>query len=104
MLLIDVAPGWPGAVNPAAHSEYARLADMSPEALTAAIEPYYLPTVRLRLLLGPAASPSLRERLLQRIDRKAPPVESDDAIRKRGWSRVEMRNNHRARRHLTLRS
>jgi len=55
------------AVNAAAQSEYARLAGMSPAALTAAMEPY-LPIIRVRFLLGPAASPALRERLLHRVE------------------------------------
>ena len=62
ILLTELAP-----VYAAAQSEYARLADMSPAALTAAIEPY-LPIVRLRVLLGPAGSPALRERLVRSIE------------------------------------
>jgi Ser/Thr protein kinase RdoA (MazF antagonist) len=60
-------PERPRAINAAAQSEYARLAGMSQAALTAAIEPY-LPIVRVRVLLGPAGSPALRERLIQRIE------------------------------------
>jgi Ser/Thr protein kinase RdoA (MazF antagonist) len=60
-------PERPRAVNAAAQSEYARLAGMSQAALTAAIEPY-LPIVGVRVLLGPAASAALRERLIQRIE------------------------------------
>ena len=73
ILLTELAPEGadnpqrPRAVNAAAQSEYARLANMSPAALTAAIEPY-LPIVRLRVLLGPAGSPTLRERLIQSIE------------------------------------
>jgi hypothetical protein len=48
-------------------SEYARLAGMSPTALTAAMEPY-LPIIHVRFLLGPAAGPDLRARLLQRVE------------------------------------
>jgi hypothetical protein len=60
-------PARPRAVNAATQSEYARLAGMSPAALTAAMEPY-LPIVHVRFLLGPAGSPALRERLLQRVE------------------------------------
>jgi phosphotransferase family enzyme len=60
-------PERPRAVNAAVQSEYARLAGMSPAALTAAIQPY-LPIVRACLLTGPALSPALRERLIQRIE------------------------------------
>jgi Ser/Thr protein kinase RdoA (MazF antagonist) len=60
-------PERPRAVNAAAQSEYARLAGMSQAALTAAIEPY-LPIVCLRVLVGPAGSAALRERLIQRIE------------------------------------
>jgi Ser/Thr protein kinase RdoA (MazF antagonist) len=59
-------PEGPPAVNAAVQSEYARLAGMSPAALTAAIEPY-LPIVRVLILLG-AAPPALRERLIQRVE------------------------------------
>ena len=60
-------PERPRAVNVAVQFEYARLAGMSPAALTAAIQPY-LPIVRACLLTGPALSPALRERLIQRIE------------------------------------
>jgi Ser/Thr protein kinase RdoA (MazF antagonist) len=60
-------PERPRAVNAAVQSEYARLAGMSPAALTAAMEPY-LPIVHVRVLLGPAGSPALRERLIQRVE------------------------------------
>jgi hypothetical protein len=40
---------------------------MTPAALTAAMEPY-LPIIHVRFLLGPAASPALRERLLQHVE------------------------------------
>jgi Ser/Thr protein kinase RdoA (MazF antagonist) len=59
-------PERPRAVNAAAQSEYARLAGTSTAELTAAMEPY-LPIVRVRVLLGGAA-PTLRERLIQRIE------------------------------------
>jgi hypothetical protein len=55
-----------GPVNSALQAEYARLAGMAPEALTAAIQPY-LPIVRVFLLLG-GAKPEMRERLLQRVE------------------------------------
>jgi hypothetical protein len=60
-------PERPRAVNAAAQSEYVRLAGISQAALTAAIEPY-LPIVRVRALLGPAGSPALRERWIQRVE------------------------------------
>ena len=59
-------PERPRAVNAAAQSEYARLAGLSPAALTLAIEPY-LPIARVMVLLG-GAVPALRERLLQRVE------------------------------------
>jgi Ser/Thr protein kinase RdoA (MazF antagonist) len=57
-------PARPRAVNAALQSEYARLAGMSPTALTAAMEPY-LPIARVHLLAGLA--PAQRERVIQRI-------------------------------------
>jgi Ser/Thr protein kinase RdoA (MazF antagonist) len=60
-------PERPRANNAAMQSEYARLAGISPAALTAAMEPY-LPIIHVRFLLGPAASPALRERLLQQVE------------------------------------
>jgi Ser/Thr protein kinase RdoA (MazF antagonist) len=59
-------PERPRAVGAAVQTEYARLAGMSPAALTAAVEPY-LPIVRARVVLGGAA-PALRERLIQRVE------------------------------------
>ena len=59
-------PERPRATNAAAQSEYARLAGMSPAALTTAMEPY-LPIVRTFVVLGDVV-PSLRERLIQRIE------------------------------------
>jgi hypothetical protein len=53
-------------VNSALQAEYARLAGMAPDALTAAMQPY-LPLVRVFLLLG-GAMPDVRERLLQRVE------------------------------------
>ena len=60
-------PERPRAVNAAVQSDYARLTGMSPATLTAAMEPY-LPIIYVRVLLGPAASPALRERLLRRVE------------------------------------
>jgi hypothetical protein len=59
-------PERPRAVNAALQSAYARLAGISPAALTAAIEPY-LPIVRDLVVLG-GAVPALRERLIQRVE------------------------------------
>ena len=59
-------PERPRAVNAALQSEYARLAGLSPAALTAAIESY-LPIVCVLFLLG-GAFPALRERLMQRVE------------------------------------
>ena len=59
-------PERPRATNAAAQSEYARLAGMSLAELTAAVKPY-LPIVRAFVVLGDVA-PSLRERLIQRIE------------------------------------
>ena len=59
-------PERPRATNAAAQTEYARLAGMSPAELTSAMEPY-LPIVRTFVVLGNVL-PSLRERLIQRIE------------------------------------
>jgi Ser/Thr protein kinase RdoA (MazF antagonist) len=59
-------PERPRATNAAAQSEYARLAGMSLAELTAAMQPY-LPIVRTFVVLGNVV-PSLRERLIQRIE------------------------------------
>jgi len=59
-------PERPRATNAAAESEYARLTGISPAELTAAMEPY-LPIVRTFIVLGDVV-PSLRERLIQRIE------------------------------------
>ncbi len=59
-------PERPRATNAAAQSEYARLAGMSPAELKSAMQPY-LPIVRTFVVLGDVA-PSLRERLIQRIE------------------------------------
>ena len=72
VLLTELAPELvddperPRAVGAAVQTEYARLAGISPAALTAAMEPY-LPIVRARVVLGGAA-PGLRERLIQRVE------------------------------------
>lgn len=59
-------PERPRAYNAVMHSEYARLAGMSPAALTAAMEPY-LPIVRVFDLLSGVWS-AQRERLIQRVE------------------------------------
>ena len=59
-------PERPRATNAAAQFEYARLTGISPAELTAAMEPY-LPIVRTFIVLGDVV-PSLRERLIQRIE------------------------------------
>jgi Ser/Thr protein kinase RdoA (MazF antagonist) len=56
----------PRAINASVQSEYARLAGISPEELTAAMEPY-LPILRAFVLLQRPTSPAQRERLIQRI-------------------------------------
>ena len=48
-------------------SEYARLAGLSPAALTAAIE-LYLPILRAFALAERATNPARRERLIQRVE------------------------------------
>lgn len=53
-------------VDSALQAEYARLAGMTPAALTAVMQPY-LPIVRVFLLLA-GAMPDMRERLLQRVE------------------------------------
>ena len=59
-------PERPRAINAAAQSEYAQLAGMSLAELTAAMKPY-LPIIRTFVVLGDVM-PSLRERLIQRIE------------------------------------
>ena len=59
-------PQRPRAINAAAQSGYAELAGMSLSELKAAIKPY-LPIVRSCVVLGDVV-PSLRERLIQRIE------------------------------------
>jgi Ser/Thr protein kinase RdoA (MazF antagonist) len=66
-------PERPRAVNAAAQSEYARLAALSPAALTLAIEPY-LPIVRVLVVLG-GAMPAMRERLIQRVEAALRPAD-----------------------------
>ena len=72
ILLAEIAPELvddprrPRAVNAAVQSGYARLAGMSPAALTAAVEPY-LPIVRVYALLA-GAVPAQRQRLIQRVE------------------------------------
>ena len=60
-------PERPRANDAAMRSEYARLAGMSPAALAAAMEPY-VPIIRVCVLLGPAGSPALRERMIRRVE------------------------------------
>jgi tRNA A-37 threonylcarbamoyl transferase component Bud32 len=60
-------PERPRALNAAVQSEYARLAGLSPAALTAAMEPY-LPIVRAFFLLVWAGTPALRAQLIQRVE------------------------------------
>ena len=59
-------PERPHAVNAVVQSEYARLAGMSPAALTAAMEPYLPIVCVIHLLWG--AEGALRERMIQRIE------------------------------------
>jgi Ser/Thr protein kinase RdoA (MazF antagonist) len=60
-------PERPRALDAAVQCEYARLAGITPVALTAAMESY-LPIVRAFFLLVWAGSPALRERLIQRLE------------------------------------
>jgi Ser/Thr protein kinase RdoA (MazF antagonist) len=57
----------PRALNAALQSEYARLAGMSPAALTAAMEPY-LPILRAFALAERATNPARRQRLIQCVE------------------------------------
>ena len=59
-----------GALNAALQSEYATLAGMSPEALTAAVEAYLPVVCAFHLLVG--AEGALRERLIQRLEAALP--------------------------------
>jgi Ser/Thr protein kinase RdoA (MazF antagonist) len=64
----DADPEPPRAINAAVQSEYARLAGMSPAALTEAMQPY-LPILRAFFLLQRrAATPAQRGRLIQRVE------------------------------------
>jgi Ser/Thr protein kinase RdoA (MazF antagonist) len=64
----DADPEPPRAINAAVQSEYARLAGMSPAALTEAMRPY-LPILRAFVLLQRRpATPAQRERLIQRVE------------------------------------
>ena len=56
----------PRAINAALQFEYARLAGVSREALTAAMEPYLPIVCVIHLLWG--ADGALRERLIQRVE------------------------------------
>jgi Ser/Thr protein kinase RdoA (MazF antagonist) len=63
----DTDPERPRALNAVVQSEYARLAGMSPAALTAAMEPY-LPILRAFALADGATNPARREQLIQRVE------------------------------------
>jgi Ser/Thr protein kinase RdoA (MazF antagonist) len=64
----DADPEPPRAINAAVQSEYARLAGMSPAALTEALPPY-LPILRAFVLLQRRpATPARREQLIQRVE------------------------------------
>ena len=73
VLLAEIAPETvpdperPRAVGDALHAWYARLAGITPAALTTAMTPY-LPVVRVRVLIGPAGRGALREGLLRRVE------------------------------------
>jgi Ser/Thr protein kinase RdoA (MazF antagonist) len=60
-------PSGPRALEAAVRFEYARLAGMSPAALTAAVETY-LPILRAFALVERATNPARREWLIQRIE------------------------------------
>jgi hypothetical protein len=60
-------PERPRALDAAVQSEYARLAGMSPAALTAAMEPY-LPILRAFALAERATNPARRQWLIQRVE------------------------------------
>jgi streptomycin 6-kinase len=62
-----IDPERPRALNAAVQSEYARLAGVSPAALTAAIVPY-LPILRAFALAERATNPAWREWLIQRVE------------------------------------
>jgi Ser/Thr protein kinase RdoA (MazF antagonist) len=62
-----VDPVRPRALNAAIQSEYARLAGLTPAALTAAVESY-LPVLRAFALAERATNPVRREQLIQRIE------------------------------------
>jgi Ser/Thr protein kinase RdoA (MazF antagonist) len=64
----DADPEPPRAINAAVQSEYAKLAGMSPTALTEAMQPY-LPILRAFVLLQRRpATPAQRGRLIQRVE------------------------------------
>ena len=63
----DDDPELPRAINAAVQSEYARLAGMSPAALTVAMQPY-CPSFASSSSSGRPATPAQRERLIQRIE------------------------------------
>jgi Ser/Thr protein kinase RdoA (MazF antagonist) len=63
----SVDPERPRALNAAIQSEYARLAGLTPAALTATVETY-LPILRAFALAERATNPARREQLIQRIE------------------------------------
>jgi Ser/Thr protein kinase RdoA (MazF antagonist) len=64
----DADPEPPRAINAAVQSEYARLAGMSPAALTEAMEPYLPILCAFVLLQRRPATPAQREQLIQRVE------------------------------------
>ena len=65
LFIFDSESGQISAWNPAA--DPVSSTGMSTATLTAAMEPY-LPIIHVRFLLGPAAGPALRERLIRRVE------------------------------------
>jgi hypothetical protein len=63
----DLDPTRPHALHAAIHAEYARLAGLSSEALTASMEPY-LPSLRAFALADGFTNPGRRERLTQQVE------------------------------------
>lgn len=71
------------ALDAAVQSEYARLAGVSPAALTAAMKAH-LPIVRVFFLLAGIARPATRDRLLQRLEAD---LRSEDRLLAKGRKR-----------------
>jgi hypothetical protein len=63
----DLDPKGPHTLNAAVQSEYARLAGLSLDSLTVAIEPW-LPVMRAFVLADPAIAPGRREGLLRSVE------------------------------------